>query len=100
MRYVRERRLTEAGRSLINGATDILTVALDAGYSSHEAFTRAFREQFGLTPDTVRAQRRLCNIELVEPIKLDETLIPDLKPARFDNGVPHVNSGLGEGDES
>jgi AraC family transcriptional regulator len=96
MRYVRGRRLTEAARSLINGAPDILTVALDAGYSSHEAFTRAFREQFGLTPDTVRAQRRLCNIELVEPIKLDETLIPDLKPARFDNGGPLLIAGLRE----
>jgi AraC family transcriptional regulator len=96
MRYVRGRRLTEAARSLINGAPDILTVALDAGYSSHEAFTRAFREQFGLTPETVRAQRRLCNIELVEPIKLNETLIPDLKPARFDNGGPLLIAGLGE----
>src|SRR5262249_33274689 len=51
MRHVRGRRLTEAARSLANGAPDILTVALDAGYGSHEAFTRAFREQFGLTPE-------------------------------------------------
>jgi AraC family transcriptional regulator len=100
MRYVRGRRLTEAARSLVNGAPDILTVALDAGYGSHEAFTRAFREQFGLTPETVRAQRHLCNIELVEPIKLDikldETLIPDLKPARFEKGKPLLIAGLGE----
>jgi AraC family transcriptional regulator len=96
MRYVRGRRLTEAARSLINGAPDILTVALDAGYSSHEAFTRAFREQFGLTPETVRAQHCLCNIELVEPMKLNETLIPDLKPTRFDNGGPLLIAGLGE----
>ena len=96
MRYVRGRRLTEAARSLVNGAPDILAVALDAGYSSHEAFTRAFREQFGLTPETVRAQRDLCNIELVEPIKLDETLFPDVKPARFENGRPLLIAGLGE----
>ena len=49
MRYVRGRRLTEAARVLAAGASDILAVALDAGYGSHEAFTRAFRDQFGLT---------------------------------------------------
>ncbi len=96
MRYLRGRRLTEAARSLVNGAPDILTVALDTGYGSHEAFTRAFREQFGLTPETVRAQRHLCNIALVEPIKLDETLVPDLKPPRFENGRPLLIAGLGE----
>jgi AraC family transcriptional regulator len=96
MRYVRGRRLTEAARSLINGAPDILAVALDAGYGSHEAFTRAFRDQFGLTPEAVRARRHLGNIELVEPLKLDETLIPDFKPARFENGRPLLISGLGE----
>jgi len=65
MRYVRGRRLTEAARSLINGAPDILTVALDAGYSSHEAFTRAFREQFGMTPEAVRAQANLKTIRVM-----------------------------------
>jgi AraC-like DNA-binding protein len=40
MRYMRGRRLTEAARARANGAPDILTVALDAGYNSHEAFTR------------------------------------------------------------
>lgn len=47
MSYVRARRLTEAARQLACGAADILGVAIGAGYASHEAFTRAFREQFG-----------------------------------------------------
>jgi AraC family transcriptional regulator len=51
MRYMRGRRLSEAARVLANGGPDILTVALDFGYGSHEAFTRAFRDQFGLTPN-------------------------------------------------
>src|SRR5437868_15472713 len=55
MRYVRVRRLTEAARALAGGAPDILALALDADYGSHEAFTRAFREHFGLTPEAVRA---------------------------------------------
>ena len=96
MRYVRGRRLTEAARSLAGGAPDILAVALDAGYGSHEAFTRAFRDQFGLTPEAARARRALDNIELVEPIKMDETLIADLKPARFVNGKSLLIAGFGE----
>ncbi len=36
MRYARGRRLSEAARSLAAGAPDILAVALDAGYGSHE----------------------------------------------------------------
>ena len=68
MRYVRGRRLTEAARALSRGAPDILSVALDAGYSSHEAFTRAFRDQFGVTPKAVRQHGDQANLELVEPI--------------------------------
>src|SRR6185312_15540729 len=71
MRYVRGRRLTEAARALSGGAPDILALAIEAGYGSHEAFTRAFRDQFGITPEDVRAQRRLDNLNLVEPIKMD-----------------------------
>src|SRR3979409_2017715 len=41
MRYVRPRRLSEAARALAGGAPDILSVALEADYGSHEAFTRA-----------------------------------------------------------
>jgi AraC family transcriptional regulator len=96
MRYVRGRRLTEAARSLAAGAADILPVALDAGYGSHEAFTRAFRDQFGLTPESVRAQRRLDNLALVEPIKMDETLLSTLEPPRFETGKPLLIAGLGE----
>jgi AraC family transcriptional regulator len=49
--YVRARRLTEAAKALVQGAPDILTMALESGYGSHEAFTRAFRQHFGLTPE-------------------------------------------------
>jgi len=37
MRYVRGRRLTEAAKALSLGAQDILAVALNVGYGSHEA---------------------------------------------------------------
>src|SRR3954466_3114890 len=68
MRYVRARRLSKAARALASGAPDILSLALDADYSSHEAFTRAFRDHFGVTPESVRAPAHLDNINLQEPI--------------------------------
>src|SRR5215475_6409820 len=54
MRYVRARRLTAAAQALALGAPDILQLALDQGYGSHEAFSRAFRAQFGCAPEAVR----------------------------------------------
>lgn len=85
MRYVRSRRLSEAARSLASGAPDILAVALDAGYNSHEAFTRAFHDRFGITPVALRARRRLDCVGLVDAIKLDERPIDNLAPPRFEN---------------
>src|ERR1700738_4590117 len=71
MRYVRARRLTEAARALARGAPDILSLALDADYSSHEAFTRAFRDHFGGTPEAVGAATCLDLLKLQEPIGMD-----------------------------
>src|ERR1700733_1262615 len=84
MRYVRARRLSEAARALAAGAPDILTLALDADYGSHEAFTRAFRDQFGLTPETVRSLARIDDIELQEPIHMESTFTENLAPPRFE----------------
>lgn len=96
MRYVRGRRLTEAARALSSGAPDILAVAIEAGYGSHEAFTRAFRDQFGVTPEEVRAQRRIDILNLVEPIKMDETPNSNLEPPRLVDGKLLLIAGLGE----
>jgi AraC family transcriptional regulator len=96
IRYLRARRLSEAARSLSGGAADILAVALDAGYGSHEAFTRAFRDQFGLTPEAVRGQRHIDNLVLMEPIRMDETPLAVLEPPRFEESRPLLVAGLGQ----
>lgn len=96
MRYVRGRRLTVAARQLQAGASDILGVALDAGYASHEAFTRAFRDRFGLTPEAVRAQCPFDDARLVEAISMDKTHIVELEAPRFESGRALLIAGLGE----
>jgi AraC family transcriptional regulator len=52
--YVRRLRLERAARKLRMGAVDITEVALAAGYDTHAAFSKAFRQQFGLSPSEFR----------------------------------------------
>jgi AraC family transcriptional regulator len=52
--YVRRLRLERAGRKLRMGAVDITEVALAAGYDSHAAFSKAFKQQFGRSPREFR----------------------------------------------
>ncbi len=96
MCYVRRRRLTEAAKQLAVGAGDILAVALDHGYASHEAFTRAFRDQFGITPEAARTRGDIGNLKLVEAIAMDDNLIVDLAPPRFVDGRAMLIAGIGE----
>ena len=96
MRYVRGRRLTEAARALAQGAPDILTVAVEVGYGSHEAFTRAFRDQFGVTPVQLKTERRLDTINLMEPVRMDQTLLDTLAPPRMVDAEPLLVAGLSE----
>jgi AraC family transcriptional regulator len=96
MRYVRGRRLTEAARALASGAPDILAVALDAGYGSHEAFTRAFREEFGITPDSVRTKGALATLTLKEPRKMNESPMMKLPDPRCIDGKTMLLAGLSE----
>ncbi len=48
--------LERAAFRLITTRDDVLRVALDAGYASHEAFTRAFRRAYGEAPARWRRQ--------------------------------------------
>lgn len=91
MQYLRARRLSRAALALADGAPDILAVALDAGYSSHEAFTRAFRDHFATTPESVRDRRSIAGLTLTRPLELKQAGTSGLKPPRFERlGVVRV----------
>jgi AraC family transcriptional regulator len=96
MRYVRARRLSEAAHQLAAGATDILGLALDLGYGSHEAFTRAFREHFGHTPEQVRAQGTCQHLTLTEPIYMNPTPTKPLDDPRIVTAKPMTLAGIAE----
>jgi AraC family transcriptional regulator len=94
--YLRGRRLSEAARKLADGADDILAVALNFGYGSHEAFTRAFRDQFGVTPESVRANGHVRDLALVPPIRLEQAMATQLAAPRFEDHGPMLVVGLME----
>lgn len=92
--YLRGRRLSQAAQELADGAPDILTVALAVGYGSHEAFTRAFRDHFGTTPEAVRASRNIKNLQLVKPIMLTEQRLPRLRAPDIREMGPFLMAGV------
>jgi AraC family transcriptional regulator len=65
--YIRKRRLTAALIDL--GATDkrILDIALDAGFESQEAFSRAFKQMFGRNPGVCRREGTKSVMSLNKP---------------------------------
>jgi AraC family transcriptional regulator len=56
--HVRRLRLERAASRLKNGDQPVVRIALDAGYETHESFTRAFSAMFGRPPTLFRASRR------------------------------------------
>ena len=52
--YLRHRRLAFALKEMRDSERSILDIAFDYGFSSHEAFTRAFKTTYGITPSEYR----------------------------------------------
>jgi AraC family transcriptional regulator len=61
----RRLRLERAAMTLSKSDAPVTTIAFDAGYETHEAFTRAFRQAFGDSPSGFRqeGQRRRAGCE-------------------------------------
>ena len=64
-RYRTELRLRWSLQPLADGL-DILTVALQAGFSHHSHFTMAFRRTFGMPPSAFRRAHRLADLMPLE----------------------------------
>jgi AraC family transcriptional regulator len=94
--YIRARRLSEAAKALVDGAPGILSVALDAGYGSHEAFTRAFRQHFGMTPEQLRSQGHTQDIPIQEPFRMHQQTDPALVSPRLVKADAMLIFGLGK----
>ncbi|MBD5517616.1 MAG: helix-turn-helix transcriptional regulator [Lachnospiraceae bacterium] len=53
--YLRHRTLAFALKEVRDSSKGFLEIALDYGFSSHEAFSRSFKEAYGMTPSEYRS---------------------------------------------
>lgn len=80
MRYVWRRRLSRAAGQLAAGDGSVIAVALDAGYGSPEAFARAFRAAFGVTPRDVIQRGSVTGLPLQPALETMMNTSLNLKP--------------------
>ena len=79
-------RIDHAAAALVSSRISILDIALECGFESHEAFCRAFRRRFGLSPSAYRKRG------LIGPsTRSHANLVDEIGPCV---GLYHV--GLGE----
>lgn len=83
--YQKQRRVARASGDLLAGER-ILDIALKWGFQSHETFSRAFKEAYGLTPDEYRKN----------PVPLTHYIQPDLSLLyrMIDEGLPLLADGV------
>ncbi len=52
--YIKNRRLSSAGKEVLNTNKKIIDIAMEYGYDSQDSFTKAFKRFHGFTPTEVR----------------------------------------------
>ncbi|MBY0359866.1 MAG: AraC family transcriptional regulator [Candidatus Obscuribacterales bacterium] len=96
--YIRKRRISEAATLLRTSDRAILDLALMSGFESQEAFTRAFKKVFKLSPGAYRKGTRPLSVhhkvrlkpEMIKHLQEGVTLTP-----RFEEKGPWLVVGLG-----
>ena len=70
--YIRKRRLAEAGAKLVGaGELSIGQIATEAGFESQEAFTRAFKKMYSVTPRAYRKGERAVPIAIAQTFSIE-----------------------------
>lgn len=101
MQYVKFRKLNRAARMLrTSPERDILSIALECGYESHEGFTRAFKDQYRKTPTEYREKLKAHPLVWADN-ELNATAVAEFRhvlPAFFEKDADEVIDWLLEKD--
>lgn len=103
--YMRKRRLSEAAKQLRNSSAAILDIALQSRFDSQEAFTRAFKKQFGVSPNQFRKNgsdiatyiKKRTSLDMIEHLQKGIPLEPVYKEFAGEH-VIGMAAGFSEGD--
>ncbi|GLR72115.1 AraC family transcriptional regulator [Agaribacter marinus] len=74
--YVRARRITNSLDRVLKSEGSILDIALDAGFQSHEAYTKAFQRLYGCTP--IQYRQKFGQPSIFKKPKIDDRYLTDL----------------------
>jgi AraC family transcriptional regulator len=77
-------RVDRAAAELISSQASILEIAIDCGFESHEAFCRAFRRRFRMSPSAYRK-----NVRMGPDARVHADLVDEIGPCV---GLYHVDS--------
>jgi len=84
--YVRQLRLRQASSRLVHSSSSVTEIALNAGFESPAAFSRAFSRQFGESPSRFRKRGKALTEQYRQPprVTLEQSAEPPI------NGVELV----------
>ncbi len=74
--YIRKRRLTLAAEKLLETEERIIDIAIEFQFSSQEAFTRAFKKLFKMSPGEYRNQK--IDLRSQKRVKISEDMLDHL----------------------
>lgn len=78
--YVRRARMERAAHRLLGGEVNITWLALDAGYETHSAFSKAFKQYFGRSPTEFRELSPTAAVYLIHRRFLFQRKEPRMQP--------------------
>ncbi len=80
--YIRSMRLSQAAINLRDHEHQVIDVAFDYLFDSHEGFTKAFTKEFGLNPSTYREKKPMIRLFMPAQVK-DYYLFLNQKPKEY-----------------
>lgn len=91
----RRLRMERAASRLLEPQTSVTTLAFEAGYETHEAFTRAFRSFYGCSPSEFRQRGSAVASACERPVQIEITARSGLHYRTHAAGPLNISLNLG-----